>query len=50
LELAVVKEAVAFYGGSIQLDDQREAGATITVIIPILESTSEINSARIIGW
>ncbi len=50
LDLAVVKEAVAFYGGSIQLNDQREAGATITVIIPILESTSEINSARIIGW
>jgi signal transduction histidine kinase len=49
LELAVVKEAVAFYGGSIQLGDQGEAGATITIIIPILESTSEINSARIIG-
>jgi two-component system sensor histidine kinase/response regulator len=49
LELAVVKEAVAFYGGSIQLGDQGEAGATITIIIPILESTSEINSARITG-
>ena len=49
LDLAVVKEAVAFYGGSIQFDDQREAGVTITVIMPILDATSEVKKSRMIG-
>ncbi len=49
LDLAVVKESVAFHGGAIQFDDQQQEGVTITVIIPILEPTNQTNPPRIIG-
>lgn len=49
LDLAVVKESVAFQGGSIQFDDQQQEGVTITVIIPILEPANQTNPPRIIG-
>lgn len=49
LDLAIVKEVVAFHKGSVQFDLQGEAGTTITVTIPTLESTSGANSAKIIG-
>jgi len=49
LDLAIVKEVVAFQDGSIQYADQGEAGTIITIIMPTLESTDEGKRSKIIG-
>lgn len=49
LELAVVKEAVAFQGGSIQFDYREDTGTTLTITIPIQTPTNALSKPRIIG-
>lgn len=49
LELAIVKQAVSFQGGSIQFNSQSGVGTTITVNIPTLQDEDVINDRKLLG-